>query len=84
MERKEFLTKCRDVALLKSDIRGMKKKVPDNLKVYYDGSTYYPLGVKLTFNNCGLPVNTALLHSLKADCINFVPLEKVGEFNARK
>lgn len=83
MERKDFLIKCRDVALLKSDVRGIKKRVPDGLKVCFDGITYYPLGVKLTFDSSGAPINTAVLHSLKADSISFAPLEKVGEHSGK-
>lgn len=81
MERKDFLIKCRDVSLLKSDIQGMKKRVPDDLKVYFEEMAYYPLGVKLTFDRFGEPVNTAVLHSLKTDSVSFAPLEKVGEYS---
>lgn len=83
MERKDFLIKCRDVSLLKSDVRGLKISVPDGLKVCFDGTAYYPLGIKLTFDKTGTPINTAVLHSLKADSVSFVPLVKVKAFNDR-
>jgi hypothetical protein len=48
-----------------------------NIIVNFDGISYYPVGYKMTFDNNGNPLHTAILKDLKANCIVECRLDKV-------
>lgn len=69
IDRKTYLEMCQKVAVLPSGVLGIKEKVPDELKVIYDGVVYYPLSLEISFDKDGKVINTAILHSLTANSI---------------
>ena len=69
IERKTYLEMCQKVAVLPSGVLGIKERVPDELKVIYDGVVYYPLSLEISFDKDGKVINTAILHSLTANSI---------------
>lgn len=79
MERAEYLQMCQKCSVLKSEHCGTKENVPDDLKVIYDGITYYPVAYELSFEN-GETQHTAILHDLNANSITNANLEKVIKY----
>lgn len=79
MQRAEYLELCQKVSVLKSGICGIKENVPDELKVIYNGITYYPVSYELSFDN-GKPTHTAIVHDLNANAITDADLEKVIKY----
>lgn len=69
IERKIYLEMCQRVAMLSSGVQNLKQNVPDNLKVVYDMTAYYPVSLDISFDKCGNVINTAILHSLTANSI---------------
>lgn len=69
IDRKIYLEMCQRVAMLPNGTLGIKKNIPDNLKVVYDGVVYYPLSLEISFNGDGEVINTAILHSLTANSV---------------
>ncbi len=69
IDRKTYLEMCQKVAVLPSGVLGIKEKVPEDLKVIYDGIVYYPLSLEISFDKDGKVINTAILHSLTANSI---------------
>lgn len=69
MDRTEYLNLCKKVSVI-------TPQVSDYL-VEYEGITYYPQGYQLSFDN-GNAVHTAIIHSLKANSVMCVPLDKVN------
>ena len=82
VERTNFLQICQKVSVLKDGILGIKKNVPDELKVIHNGIVYYPVAYELSFNN-GQPTHTAILHDLKANSTTHVKLERVAKYEQR-
>ena len=76
MDRLEFLEMCKMVSLLPGGILDIKD-TPKELRVTYDGMTFYPIAYKLSFDNNGNTVHTAILHDLKANSIINCDLLKV-------
>ena len=76
MDRKQYLEMCREVSKLKDGILHMKMNVPDSLKVIYEGTEYYPECLTRRYFN-GQAVDNAVLHSLIANSIIEVDLERV-------
>lgn len=68
MDRLEFLEMCKMVSLLPSKLLGIKD-APEELRVIYDGMAFYPVAYKLSFDNKGKTVHTAILHDLKANSV---------------
>ena len=79
MQRTEYLELCQKVSVLKNGICGIKENVPDELKVIYNGISYYPVSYELSFDN-GKPTHTAVLHDLKANSITNADLGKVEKY----
>ena len=79
MNRDEYLKMCQKVSVLKNGICGIKENVPDELKVIYNGITYYPVSYELSFDN-GKPTHTAILHDLKANSIMNADLKGVTKY----
>lgn len=80
MDRTEFLEMCQRVAVLPDGIGGVKN-IPPELRLNYNGITFYPIGYKLSFTKDGKPSHTAILHDLKANSIlecDLLKVEKVG------
>jgi hypothetical protein len=69
IERKIYLEMCQRVAILSSGVQNLKQNVPDNLKVIYDGISYYPVSLDISFDKCGNVINTAIIHSLYANSV---------------
>ena len=81
MDRKLYLELCQKVSVLKDGILGIKKNVPDELKVIHNGIVYYPVAYVLTFDEKGNPQHDAILHDLKSNSIIQAKLERVTEVN---
>ena len=79
MERTIFLQMAQKVSVLKNGICGIKENVPDELKVIYNGISYYPVSYELSFDN-GKPTHTTILHDLKANSIARADLERVTKY----
>jgi hypothetical protein len=80
IDRKTYLEMCQKVAALPSGVLGIKEKVPEDLKVVYDGVTYYPMSLEISFDKDGKVINTAILHSLKANSIVGAELKEVSVY----
>ena len=80
MDRKLYLELCQKVSVLKSGVLGIKENVPDDLKVVHNGIIYYPQAYKLSFDNKGGVLHTAILHDLKANAIIECNLERVEKY----
>ena len=78
MERNTYLQKILQCAKLKeTGLPGMKKFVPEQLRVVYKGIDYYPYGYAMYANSDGSWRHTAVLHDIKANAIVSVPLMDV-------
>lgn len=80
MDRNIYLQMCQRVSMLKNGICGIKENVPDDLKVVHNGIIYYPQAYKLSFDNKGGVLHTAILHDLKANAIIECNLERVEKY----
>ena len=80
IERKTYLEMCQKVAVLPSGVLGIKEKLPDDLKVIYDGVVYYPLSLEISFDKDGKVINTAILHSLTANSIIGAELKEISVY----
>lgn len=69
IERKTYLEMCQKVSVLPGGIFGIKQNVPDDLKVVYDGIAYYPVSLDIRFDKYGRVINTAIIHSLRANSV---------------
>ena len=69
IDRKLYLEMCQKVAVLPSEILGIKRNVPDDLKVVYNNVVYYPISIEIGFNEKGKVINTAIIHSLIANSV---------------
>lgn len=82
MERKQYLMRCGEVSTLPKNAMGIVRNPPKRLLVKYDGALYYPLYYVMKFEK-GTHNDVAVLRSLNANSILYVPLEKVGEYNGK-
>ena len=80
MDRTEFLQMCQKCSVLTSGICGIKENVPDDLKVIHNGIIYYPQAYKLSFDNKGGVLHTAILHDLSANSVTHANLERVRKY----
>lgn len=80
MDRNIYLQMCQRVSMLKNGVCGIKENVPDDLKVVHNGIIYYPQAYKLSFDNKGGVLHTAILHDLKANAIIECNLERVEKY----
>ena len=76
MDRTEFFEMCQKVSVLPKREYGIKSAPPD-LCVKYEGVTFYPIGYKLTFDERGKPLHTAILHDLNANSSLECELSKI-------
>lgn len=76
IDRTKYLQMCQKVSLLKNELCGIKKDVPQELFVQYEGADYYPVSYELAFE-IGNPVHYAIIHDLKANSIIKTKLEKI-------
>ena len=79
IDRTEFLNMCQKASTLDSGVCGIKKDVPDELKVVSNGTVYYPVAYELGFEK-GKPVHLAILHDLKTNSKTCVYLERVVKY----
>ena len=80
MERNTYLQKILQCAMLKeTGLPGMKKFVPEQLRVVYKGIEYYPFGYSMYGNYDGTWRHTAVLHDIKANAVVSAPLNEVEE-----
>lgn len=76
IDRKEFLQICQKVSVLPETTMHIKKAIPPELTVLYEGIQFYPIGYEMTFKQ-GISQHTAILHDMKAHSIMKVDLERV-------
>lgn len=79
MDRTEFLQMCQRVSMLENGICGIKKDVPDELKVINNGILYYPIAYELAFEN-GKLIHLAILHDVLSNSKTYVYLERVEKY----
>lgn len=79
MDRKEFLQICQKVSVLPETTMHMKKAIPPELTVLYEGIQFYPIGYEMTFKQ-GISQHTAILHDMKAHSVSYVDLSRVEKF----
>ncbi len=77
MERSKYLEMCKRCSLLPR-LPGGLRKVPEELKVFYDEQEYYPKSYELRYDN-GNIIHLAHLASLNVHGITIAPLDKVKE-----
>lgn len=77
MDRKDYITLCIQCSVLPEVAGNIKKNVPPELIVTFDGIPYYPVGYELKFDNKGKAIHTAILHDLKAKGLVYAALDKV-------
>lgn len=70
--------------MLPQGIYGVRKNVPDNRKVIFEGMVYYPQGYLLEFSESGKVIHTAILHALEANSVMRCPLDRVEKHSERK
>lgn len=80
IERKTYLEMCQKVSVRPSGVLGIKKYIPDDLKVVYGDVSYYPVSLNISFDKFGKAVNTAIIHSMKANSTLSVNLKDVCEY----
>jgi hypothetical protein len=71
---------CREVSTLPERELHIRSNVPRWLQVKYKGDCYYPYQFKFVFDN-GKVIDTAILHSLNANSVVNVELDKVEKCN---
>ena len=76
MDRKQFLTLCKEVSLLPSGIAGTIARIPPELLVIYNSTTYYPLYYEMHFKK-GEYYDVAVLHDLNCNSLFHCSLEMV-------
>lgn len=80
MDRNKFLNMCKDCAMLKDKgMYGIRRNVPNILRVIWKGIEYYPQSYELRFHDDGTVNHIAIIHDLKANSICHVPLQEVTE-----
>lgn len=79
MDRKLYLELCQKVSLLKDGVCGIKKNIPNELKVIHNNIIYYPISYELSFKN-GNVKHIAILHDVKSNSIIKCNLAKVDIF----
>ena len=79
MERKKYLEMCRECATFREGTGGIRKDIPEALKVVFCGIEYYPAAYELSFDRLGDTVHTAVLHEIAANAVVYAPLGKVEE-----
>lgn len=77
MDRKDYITLCIQCSVLPEAAGNIKKNVPAELIVTFDGIPYYPVGYELKFDNKGKAIHTAILHDLKAKGLVYAALDRV-------
>ena len=83
IERKTYLEMCQRVSVLTGGIFGIKQNVPDNLKVVYDGIAYYPVSLDISFDKDGRVINTAIIHSLRANSVIEINLKDIRPYEGQ-
>lgn len=78
MERNTYLQKILQCARLEeTGLPGVKKNVPEQLRVMYKGIDYYPFGYSMYANPDGTWRHTAVLHDITANAVVSAPLNEV-------
>lgn len=79
MDKTEFFEMCQKVAVLPKREYGIKSVSPD-LRVLHKGVAFYPVGYKLTYDEKGKPLHTAILHDLNVNSMlecNLLEVERM-------
>lgn len=76
IDRAKFLKMCQKCAVLPEQF-GIKRDVPDDLKIIYNDMEFYPQAYELYFGNKGNAIHTAILHDLNANSIIRIPLSAI-------
>ena len=83
IERKKYLEMCQRVSVLPSGVLGIKQNVPDDLKVVCDGIAYYPVSLDIGFDKDGRVINTAIIHSLRANSVIERNLKDISSYEGQ-
>lgn len=78
MDRTEYLKLCQKVSMFTA----LKREIPSEMLVKHAEIVYYPYGYEMTFEK-GKTQHKAILHSLKANAITYVNLERVEKYDGR-
>lgn len=81
MERNKYLELCKSTALLQAESCGVKRNVPDRLRVKCQGIPYYPIAYELRYARDGTVQHIAILHDLQANSVTRCNLNDVEGFN---
>ena len=80
MDRKKFLSMCEECSRLPKGAMGIPAHVPEHLKLYVNGNTFYPVAYKLYWED-GHIQHRAELHDMSANCILSVNLLQLEDNN---
>lgn len=83
MERKKYLDICQRVSVIPCEQFSFKI-VPTEFQVRYKGILYYPISYKLSFDNFGNAIHTAVLHDLGTRSVVECRLQDVEGFENEK
>lgn len=78
MDRKDFLTMCRDVSTYKKGLCNCRI-VDDDCLICYEGEKFYPVGLEVSFDN-GVVKNTAIIHEIGKNSVRYVSLERIQKY----
>ena len=80
MDRKKYLDMCKECSMLPKGALGIPTHIPEHLKLYVNGNTFYPVAYKLYWED-GQIQNRAELHDMGANCILAVKLLQLEDNN---
>lgn len=78
MDRKEFLTMCRDTSTYPKGLCNCRK-IDDDCLVCYESEKFYPVGLEIRFDN-GVVKNTAIIHEIGKNTVRYVPVERIQKY----
>lgn len=80
IDRTRYLQMCRACAIIRErDSFGLIAHVPDELRVVYQGTEYYPISYMLSFAPDGTTRHSATVHDLKGNSTVTVRLDELRE-----
>lgn len=80
IDRTRYLNMCRSCAIIRErDMYGRIVHVPDDLRVIWRGSEYYPISYTLSFAPDGTTRHGATIHDINASSIIMVALDELTE-----
>lgn len=80
MTRNEYLQMCQKASVLPEGVLGIKKDVPDELKVRYNNNIYYPLAYMLSFDLKGNATHHCVLHAIESNSTDLALLSDIDAY----